>query len=110
MLVHPPVVGRNLTGFQGRHTARPYCDSSIRNSRESTSIIISMPPGKTLLVVISRSLCECHINAQPRSLAGLAWVLDGCNVVQFAFGGLGVPYGLAAQAGIEARKLASGPR
>src|SRR5437868_7682123 len=32
--------------------------SSIGNSRESTSIIISMPPGKTLLVVISRSLCR----------------------------------------------------
>src|SRR5213080_4103081 len=50
-----------------------------------------MPTGKTLFVVISRSLCECHINAQPRSLAGLAWVLDGSNVVQLALGGLGVP-------------------
>src|SRR5215469_13493094 len=45
-------------------------DSSIINSRESTSIIISMPPGKILLVVISRSLCECHINAKPASPDG----------------------------------------
>src|ERR1700730_3128656 len=64
----------------------PYCDSSITNSRESTSIIISMPPGNTLLVVISRSLCECHMNAQPRSLAGLACVLAGCRLVQFGVG------------------------
>src|ERR1700730_17964020 len=64
----------------------PYCDSSITNSRESTSIIISMPPGNTLLVVISRSLCECHMNAQPRSLAGLACVFDGCKFVQFGVG------------------------
>src|SRR5581483_1420077 len=51
--------------------------SSITNSRESTSIIISIPPGKRLLVVISRSLCECHMNAQPRSLEGLACELAG---------------------------------
>src|SRR6516162_6358591 len=95
-----------LAALQGRQTACPYCDSSIANSRESTSIIMSMPPGKTLFVVISRSLCECHMNAQPRSLAGLACVFDGSNVVQFAVltegvpapplgvVGLGVPYGL----------------
>src|SRR5215831_7041128 len=29
-----------------------------------------MPPGKMLFVVISRSLCECHINAKPASLDG----------------------------------------
>src|ERR1700741_4316468 len=53
-------------------------DSSITNSRESTSIIIIIPPGKMLLVVISRSLCECHINAKPASLLGsLAIVPDG---------------------------------
>src|SRR5215469_8558965 len=80
-----------------------YMPSSITNSRESTSIIMSIPPGKTLFVVISRSLWECHIKAQPRSLAGLSWRLAGCRVVQFAFA---VP----AQAGIVARKLASGPK
>src|ERR1700739_3166810 len=63
-----------------------YKFSSITNSRESTSNIISIPPGKTLLVVISRSLCECHMNAQPRSLAGVAWVLEGCRVVQNSVG------------------------
>jgi len=41
----------------------------MTNSLESTSIIISIPPGKILLVVISRSLCECHMNAKA-SLAG----------------------------------------
>src|ERR1019366_7873917 len=82
---------------------RRHIDSSITNSRESTSNIINMPPGKTLLVVISRSLCECHINAQPRSFEGLACVLDGSSVVQYA---LGVP----AQAGAVARRLASGPK
>src|SRR6202007_1419348 len=47
-------------------------------SRESTSIIISIPPGKILLVVISRSLCECQINAKPASLpGGFAIVPDG---------------------------------
>src|SRR5437016_2367763 len=57
---------------------RRQLDSSITNSRESTSIIISIPPGKILLVVISRSLCECHINAKPASEpGGLAIVPDG---------------------------------
>src|SRR6266480_2614924 len=42
----------------------------MTNSRESTSIIISIPPGKTLLVVISRSLCECHMKANPASESG----------------------------------------
>src|SRR5450631_3414659 len=37
----------------------------------STSIIIIIPPGKMLLVVISRSLCECHMNAKPASSVGL---------------------------------------
>src|SRR4051794_39812388 len=50
----------------------------ITNSRESTSIIISIPPGKILLVVISRSLCECHMNANPASPPGeFATVPDG---------------------------------
>src|SRR5436309_15990019 len=82
---------------------RRQLDSSITNSRESTSIIISIPPGKILLVVISRSLCECHINAQPRSLAGLACVLEGSKVVQPALV-------VVSQAGAVARRLASGPR
>src|SRR5215831_12318359 len=50
----------------------------MMNSRESTSIIISMPPGNMLLVVISRSLCECHMKAKPASPVGeLAIVPDG---------------------------------
>src|SRR5258706_62103 len=31
---------------------------------------MSMPPGNMLLVVISRSLCECHIKAKPASVLG----------------------------------------
>jgi len=34
---------------------------NLIGTRVSTSIIINMPPGKILFVVISRSLCECHI-------------------------------------------------
>ena len=50
----------------------------MTNSRESTSIIIIIPPGKILLVVISRSLCECHMNAKPASPVGeFAIVPDG---------------------------------
>src|SRR5256885_13236316 len=50
----------------------------MTNSRESTSIIISIPPGKILLVVISRSWCECHMKANPASPPGeLAIVPDG---------------------------------
>src|SRR5256885_6032295 len=57
---------------------RRQLDSSITNSRESTSIIIIIPPGKILLVVISRSLCECHMIAKPASLGGdFALVPDG---------------------------------
>src|ERR1700692_3106862 len=37
-----------------------------------------MPPGKILLVVISRSLCECHMKAKPASPLGeFAIVPDG---------------------------------
>src|SRR6516165_2536724 len=75
----------------------------MTNSRESTSIIIIIPPGKTLLVVISRSLCECHMNAQPRSLPGLACVFEGSSVVQLALV-------VASHAAIVPRRLASGPR
>src|ERR1700756_4145060 len=50
----------------------------MTNSRESTNIIIIIPPGKILLVVISRSLCECHMKANPASPVGeLATVPDG---------------------------------
>src|SRR5438034_6584226 len=65
--------------FVRSHRSSPrYRDSSITNSLESTSIIISIPPGKILLVVISRSLCECHINAKPASPEGeFAIVPDG---------------------------------
>src|SRR5271169_887817 len=99
-----------LTAFEGRQTACPYCDSSIANSRVSTSSIINMPPGKTLFVVISRSLCECHMKAQPRSLAGLTCRFAGCNVVQLVRG-VAVPVvAVLVQVGILARKLASGPR
>src|SRR5215469_3648297 len=82
---------------------------------------MSIPPGKTLFVVISRSLCECHMNAQPRSFEGLACVFAGFNVVQFAYGAVEVP-GVpvpplpfvlpvaGAQVGMAARRLASGPK
>src|SRR5205814_9474819 len=49
---------------------RRQLDSSITNSLESTSTIISIPPGKTLLLLISRSLCECQMNASPPSPGG----------------------------------------
>ena len=54
--------GFGVVDFHVRSPAS-YRDSSMTNSRESTSIIISMPPGNMLFVVISRSLCECHMNA-----------------------------------------------
>src|SRR5271169_316201 len=111
MLVrHPPAGGAQTDGFARQATPCPYCDSSIANSRESTSSIINMPPGKTLFVVISRSLCECHMKAQPRSLAGLTCRFAGCNVVQLVRG-VAVPVvAVLVQVGILARKLASGPR
>jgi len=50
----------------------------MTNSRESTNIIINMPPGKILLVVISRSLWECHMKAKPASdPGGFAIVPEG---------------------------------
>src|SRR6266850_5650033 len=67
----------------------------MTNSLESTSIIISIPPGKILLVVISRSLCECHMNAKPASPVG-----------EFAM----VPEGGVVPVGPVARTVASGPR
>src|SRR5664279_5095160 len=67
----------------------------MTNSRESTSIIIIIPPGNALLVVISRSLCECHIKAKPASPPG-----------EFAM----VPEGGVLPVGPTARPVASGPR
>src|SRR5882672_4711929 len=67
----------------------------ITNSRESTSIIINMPPGKMLLVVISLSLWECHMNAKPASLPG-----------EFAI----VPEGGVVPVGPVARTVAFAPR
>src|SRR6516164_478609 len=58
-----------------------YWDSSITNSRESTSIIINIPPGKMLFVVISRSLWECHMNAYPASVLGLFAIVPEGGVV-----------------------------
>src|SRR5215469_17191670 len=67
----------------------------MTNSRESTSIIISMPPGNMLLVVISRSLWECHMKAKPASEVG------GLAIV---------PEGGVVPVGPVARTVASGPR
>ena len=60
----------------------------------STSIIIIIPPGKMLLVVISRSLCECHMYANPASEPGSFAIVPK--------GGMGV--------GPTERMFASGPR
>src|SRR6476661_10298893 len=80
----------------------------MTNSRESTSIIISMPPGKILLVVISRSLCECHMKAKPASDEGLFAIVPEGGVVPL------VPQLLRVFAPEHdpkvARVVASGPR
>src|SRR6266403_1929260 len=71
----------------------------MTNSRESTIIIISIPPGNTLLVVISRSLCECHIKAKPASSVGeFATVPDGGVVPRAVRQNVGIrkAYGTAA--------------
>ena len=53
------------------------------NTQGSTSISIIIPPGKMLFVVISRSLCECHMKAKPfGSVAGGGPVtLPDANIV-----------------------------
>src|SRR5579864_2979318 len=85
-------------------------------SRESTSIIISIPPGKILLVVISRSLCECHMKAKPASVPGeFAMVPEGgVEPVppHAALGCEGVFGPLACAPVVQAvdRDVASGPR
>src|ERR1700750_2808201 len=87
-------------------------DSSITNSRETTSIIISIPPGKMLLVVISRSLCECHMKAKPASSVGeLAIVPDGGAVPVEPTArpvASGPRYGLPPNQGPFAKMLGSG--
>src|SRR5258708_4381232 len=75
-----PCVGQDRFECLGSHcvSPHPYFESSIGNARGSTNIIIIIPPGKILFVVISRSLCECHMKARPASLpGGLAMVPDG---------------------------------
>src|ERR1700730_5282905 len=42
---------------------------------------MSIPPGKMLSVVISRSLCECHMNATPASDEGLFAIVPEGGVV-----------------------------
>src|ERR1700760_616345 len=90
--------------------SRRQLDSSITNSRESTSIIISMPPGKILLVVISRSLCECHMKAKPASPLGEFAIVPegGVEPVAPQFGELVCGEVLGMQP--VARWVASGPR
>src|SRR5215467_124114 len=87
---------------------RSYLDSSITNSRESTSIIISMPPGKILLVVISRSLWECHMKAKPASLDGLLAIVPDGGVVPVVE--QEVVLLVPVQVPNVARLVASGPR
>src|ERR1700751_4824488 len=76
------------------------------NSRESTSIIISMPPGKILLVVISRSLCEGHMKANPASPLGELAIVPEGGVLPVA---RQEPAGDPALQPV-ARMVASGPR
>src|SRR6516164_3547764 len=56
---------------------------------------MSIPPGNMLLVVISRSLCECHMKAKPASLVGELAI---------------VPEGGVVPVGPVARTVAFGPR
>jgi hypothetical protein len=80
----------------------------MTNSRESTNSIINMPPGKTLLVVISRSLWECHMKANPASLEGLLAIVPDGGVVPV------VPQAVVLLVPVQvpkvARVVASGPR
>src|SRR6516225_7197788 len=87
---------------------RRQLDSSITNSRESTSIIMSMPPGKILLVVISRSLCECHMKAKPASDEGLLAMVPEGGVVPVVLHE--VELFVPVQVPKVAREVASGPR
>src|SRR5215472_7026491 len=80
----------------------------MTNSRESTSIIISMPPGKMLFVVISRSLCECHMKAKPASVAGLFAIVPEGGVVPVVLHDVVLPEPVHVPK--VARVVASGPR
>jgi len=53
-----------------------FVDHNSRNQPASSSAF----RGENVLVVISRSLCECHMNAKPRSLPGLACTFEGCKL------------------------------
>src|SRR5215469_5003218 len=65
-----------------------------------------MPPGKMLLVVISRSLCECHMKAKPASLLGGFAIVPEGGVDPVA---PQEPAGAPALQPV-ARMVASGPR
>src|ERR1700758_3078245 len=80
----------------------------MTNSRESTSIIMSIPPGKILFVVISRSLCECHMKAKPASVEGLLAIVPEGGVVPDVLHD--VVLLLPVQVPKVARLVASGPR
>ena len=85
------------------------------NSRESTSIIIIMPPGKMLLVVISRSLCECHMYAKAGLVtkAGSRWCLREELCPCYRNSNSSYPHRVRrASLGVHpvARAVASGPR
>src|SRR5258706_15448100 len=65
-----------------------------------------MPPGKMLPVVISRSLCECHMKAKPASPLGELAIVPEGGVVPVA------PQEPAAEPALQpvARVVAFGPR
>ena len=67
-----------------------------------------MPPGKMLFVVISRSLWECHMNANPASEFGLFAMVPEGGVVPVVLHDVPVP--LPAQVPYVARAVAFGPR
>src|SRR5882762_6396358 len=65
-----------------------------------------MPPGKMLFVVISRSLCECHMNAKPASVLGEFAIVPDGGVLPLA------PHEPAGEPAPQpvARNVAFGPR
>ena len=69
---------------------------------------MSIPPGKMLLVVISRSLCECHMNAKPASEDGEFAIVPDGGVVPVVLHWVVVP--LPVHNPNVARAVASGPR
>src|SRR5512143_1519294 len=83
----------------------------MRKTHGSTSIIIIIPPGKMLLVVISRSLCECHMYAKPASEPGSLAIVPnggiGVGPIERAFAS-GPRYGLPEYQGPLTRTFGSG--